>query len=145
MASIESAIRNYLLTKSAVTDLLGTGDSARIRPSVVDQDWRPSQGPFVTYEQISSDEEHTLTDRVGFVQTRFQFTAYASSAVSANATARAIKNCGIATIKGTYSSVSIRGTVIESGLRTSVEKLNDGSANYIHLAEFDLMVSYLEG
>lgn len=144
MASVEAAIRNFLLTKSAVTALVGSGDSARIRPNVVEQTWRPTQGPFVTYEQISSDEEHTLADRTGFVQTRFQFTTYASTPLSANATARTIKNCGLAAMKGTYSTVKIRGVTIESGLRTDVEKPNDGTANFVHIAQFDIMVSYLE-
>lgn len=143
MASVEAAIRNYLLTKSAVTDLVGTtGD--RLRPLVVEQTWQPTQGPFVTYEIISSDEVSTLSDRSGFVSSRIRFTAYASTPLTANATVRAIKNCGIAAIKGVYSSVDIRGVVIESGIRTDVEKPDDGTAGYRYLAEFDLMVSYLE-
>lgn len=145
MASIEKAIRDYLLTKTAVTDLIGTGTSARIQPSIIDQDWRPVQGPFVVYDVISSDEEHTLADRTGFVSSRFQFTVYAQHAITALSTARAIKNCGIAAIKGTYSSVSIRGVEIESGIRTDFEKPDDGLATFRHLATFDMMVHYLEG
>lgn len=143
--AVEKAIRDYLLTKSSVTALFGSGTSARIRPSVVDQDWLPSQGPYCVYEIIDSVDEHTLADRVGFVSSRFKFTCYASTPKAANAAARAIKNCGIVAIKGTYSSVSIRGVQVESGLRTDVEKPDDGTASYRYLAEFDLMVHYLEG
>lgn len=139
--AVEKAIRDYLLTKTAVTSLVGT----RIWPDVIEQTWTPTQGPCVTYEIISSDEEHYLANRTGFVSTRFQFVCYASSRMSANATARAIKNCGIAGIKGTYSSVSIRGVEIESGIRTDVEKPDDGLATFRYLTEFDLMVHYLEG
>lgn len=141
--AIEKAIFDYLLTKSSVTDLVGaTGQ--RLRPDVVEQTWRHTQGPFVTYEMISSDEEHTLTNRAGFISSRFQFTCYAGSRITANAVARAIKNCGIAAIKGVYSSTDIRGVEIESGLRTDVEKPSDGQASYVYLAMFDLMVHYHE-
>jgi hypothetical protein len=65
--------------------------------------------------------------------------------MTANATARAIKNSGIAAIKGTYSGVNIRGVSVESGIRTDIEKPDDGKASFRYLAEFDLMVSYIEG
>lgn len=142
--AVEKAIRNYLLTKSAVTSLIGSGASARIWPDVVDQTWKVADGPCVTYEIIDSTEVHTLTDRTGFVSSRFSFCCYAGSRMSANATARAIKNCGIAAIKGLYSSVSIRGVEIESGIRTEVEKPDDGKASFRYLTFFDLMVHYLE-
>lgn len=138
--AVEKAIRDYLLTKAAVTDLVGT----RIKPDVVDQDWLPSQGPFVVYEIIDTVDEHTLSDRCGFTSSRFKFTCYAGSRMTANATARAIKNCGVVAIKGTYSGVQIRGVQVESGLRTDVDKPDDGKASYRYLAEFDLMVHYLE-
>lgn len=138
--AVEKAIRDYLLTKSAITALVGS----RIWPDVVEQTWTTTQGPCVTYEIISSDEEHTLSDRVGFVSSRFAFTCYAGSRMSANAVARAIKNCGIVAIKGVYSSTTIRGVQVESGLRTDVEKPDDGKASYRYVTMFDLMVQYLE-
>lgn len=140
--AVEKAIRDYLLTKTAVTDLV-TG--ARLQPEVISQGWTPNQGPFVYFEIVSSDEEHTLADRTGFVSTRFKFVCVAGSRLTANATARAIKNCGLAAMKGTYSSVSIRGVEVESGIRTDVEKVDSGQNDYRYYTEFDVMVHYLEG
>jgi hypothetical protein len=139
--AIEKAIRDYVLANSTVASLIGT----RLTPEVLDQSWTTTDGPAVTYEIISTDDEHTLSDRAGLTHSRFQFVCYADSRMAANAAARAIKNSGIAAIKGTYSNVSIRGVKVESGLRTYVEKPDDGKASFRYLAEFDLMVSYIEG
>lgn len=141
--AVEKAIRDYLLTKSSVTALVGASGE-RLKPDVVEQTWTPNQGPFVTYEIISSDEEHGISDRSGFVASRIQFCAYAGTRMTANAAIRAIKNCGITGIKGTYSSVRICGVQIESGIKTYIEKPVDGQATYRYLSEIDLMVYYLE-
>lgn len=139
--AVEKAIRDYVLANSAVAALIG----ARLTPEVVDQAWSTTDGPAVTYEVISTDDDHTLSDRAGLCHSRFQFVCYADSRMTANATARAIKNSGIAAIKGTYSGVNIRGVSVESGIRTDIEKPDDGKASFRYLAEFDLMVSYIEG
>lgn len=144
MASIEKALKDFLLSKTAVTDLIGSGTSARYWPDVLDQDWTTNQGPCVVFEIISSEDIQTLADRSGFVSSRFKFIAYAGTRMAANATARAVKNCGLAAMKGLYSSVHVCGVVIESGIRTDYEKPDDGKATYRYLTEFDVMVSYLE-
>ena len=139
--AVEKAIRDYVLGNATVSALIGT----RLTPEVTDQSWSTTDGPAVTYEIISTDEEKLLSDRAGLCHSRFQFVCIADSRMSANATARAIKNSGIAAIKGTYSTINIRGVAVESGIRTYVEKPDDGKASYRYLAEFDLIVSYIEG
>lgn len=140
MAAVEEAIRTYLLSKPAVSSLVGT----RIYPDVIDQSWNPADGPAVAYTLISSDDDHSLSDRVGHVHTRIQFTCYAATRSAANALARAMKNSGITGIKGVYSDVDIRGVRVESGIITDTEKPDDGLAPPRYLAEFDLMVDYIE-
>lgn len=146
MAAVEEALCTYLLTKTAVTDLIGTGDDARLWPDALDQDYNEkTNGAAATYEIISSDEEMLLSDRSGFVSSRIQFACYASTRKAANALARAIKNCGIVALKGVTNSVDIRGVQVESGIRTYKEPPTDGGGGFRYLTEFDFVVQYLEG
>jgi hypothetical protein len=145
MAAVEEAIRTYLLTKTAVTDLLGSGASARFWPDVLAPGYRAdNDGAATTYEIISSDEEGQLSGRSGFVSSRIQIVCYASTRRAANALARAIKNCGVDQLKGTTSSVDIRGVQVESGIRTSVDAPTDSTQEFRYMTDFDLMVHYLE-
>lgn len=142
---MEQALCAYVMSKSAVTTLIGSGDNGRLYPVVLPQSYSTTDGPGVTYEILSGDEESLLApDRSGFVQSRVQISCFASTHAAAMSTARAIKNCGIATLKGTYADVNFRG-VLADGIRCYCETPADGSTEWRYIAEFDLMVSYLEG
>lgn len=146
MAIMEEAFCTYLLSKSAVTALIGTGDSARLWPSQLPQGWDVSQGSAAVYEILFGDDTHTLSDRSGFVETRMQMACYAKYHKDAIALARAIKNCGITTQKGVYSGVDFRGIAVEQGVRAyGNESPTDGTDSWRYLAEFEFKISYLEG
>lgn len=144
MAAMEEALCSYILSKAAVTALIGSGDAARLYPIVLPQDCDLADGAAATYEIITSDETHTLTDRAGIVQSRVKITSFAQTHSAATTLARAIKNCGIATLKGVSGGVDFRGTVIEEGLSCFVETPTDGGETWRYIAEFDLRLSYLE-
>lgn len=145
MPAMEEAFCEYLLARSAVTALIGSGAATRLWPDVIPQTYSVEQGPCATYQIISTNEQHYLLDRTGFVQSRMQITTTAKTRKSANETARAIKNCGLTALKGLSGGVDFRGISIEDGVRSYVEPPQDGTQEYRYLAEFDLMVSYLEG
>ena len=144
MAAMEEALCSYILTKSAVTDLIGTGDAARLYPHVLPQDCNLASGAAATYRIIDSTETGMLSDRAGIVQSRVQITTFANTLSAAMALARAIKNCGITTIKGVSSGVDFRGVIIEKGIESFDEPPTDGGETWRYIADFDLGVSYLE-
>jgi hypothetical protein len=145
MAAIEEALCEYLLSKSAVTNLIGSAGDARLYPVVLPETCNIADGAAVTYEIISSIETELLSDRAGVVQSRFQITTFANSHAAAMAVSRAIKNCGITTLKGVSGGVDIRGVMIEDGIKCYGEQPTDGSDSWRFVAEFDLRISYLEG
>lgn len=145
MAAMEEAICGYILSKSAVTALIGSGNAARLYPIVLPQDCELSDGPGATYEIITSTETQTLADRAGFVQSRVRITSFAVTHSAATTLARAIKNCGLTTLKGVSGGVDFRGIVIDEGLACFAEAPTDGTGTWRYIAEFDLRVSYLEG
>lgn len=144
MAAMEDALCSYFLGKSAITTLIGSGAAARLWAIVLPQDYTVTDGAAATYEIISTNEEHTLSDRSGFVQSRVQISSFAKSHTQAMTLARAIKNCGVAALKGVSGQVDFRGVSIDDGIRCYAEPPTDGSTEWRYIAEFDLIISYLE-
>lgn len=145
MSSMEEALCSYIMGKPAVTALIGSGDNGRLYPVVLPQSYSTTDGPGVTYEILSSEETMLLApDRSGFVESRVQIACYAATHSSAVTTARAIKNCGIATLKGSSGGVDFRGVIV-SGIRCYAEQPTDGSTEWRYIADFDLIISYHEG
>lgn len=143
---MEEAFCTYLLTKTAITSLIGSGSAARLWAAILPQSYDVSQGPAAVYEIISSDDTHTLSDRSGFVETRLQMCCYAATHAAAAGLARAIKNCGVTTLKGVSSSVDFRSVSVEQGLNIyGNEQPTDGTDSWRYLAEFEFKICYLEG
>jgi hypothetical protein len=146
MAVMEEAFCTYLLSKSAITALIGSGSAARLWVSQLPQSYDVSQGAAAVYEIIFGEDIHTLSDRCGLVETRLQMCCYAATHKAAVGLAREIKNCGITTLKGLSSSVDFRGVSVEQGIRSYAnEQPTDGTDSWRHLAEFEFKISYLEG
>lgn len=145
MAAMEEALCSYLLSRSTVTNLIGSGDAARLYAIVLPENCDLAAGAAATYEIITSTETETLSDRAGIVQSRVRITAFAQTHSAATTLARAIKNSGIATLKGVSGGVDFRGVMVEEGLSCFAEQPTDGSETWRYIAEFDLLVSYLEG
>ena len=144
MPAMEEALCEYLLARSAVTSLIGSGDSARLWPDALPQEVSMQDGPALTYEIIDSIEQHLISDRSGFVQSRVQISAFAATRKAANALARAVKNCGLLAFKGLFAGVDFRGAKVERGISHFVELPTDGGQELRYICDFDFMISYLE-
>lgn len=146
MASMEEAFCSYLLSKSAITAIIGAGSAARLWCAQLPQDYNVDQGAAAVYEIISGDDIHTLSDRSGFVEARVQIATYSKFHADAIGLARTIKNCGITALKGVSGGVDFRGVSVEQGIRTyGNEQPTDGTDSWRYLAEFEFKISYLEG
>ena len=137
MADVVSAVRTYLLSQSAVTDIIGQ----RMYFDVLQQNCTL---PAATISKTSESHEHEISDRAGHVKTRLQITCHADLRLTANALAEAIYTSGIAAVKGVTNSVNIRGVTVEDGQRNYVVYDADGGDDHQYVTEFDLMVSYRE-
>lgn len=141
MADVATALRTFLLTKTAITDLIGT----RIYTDLVEQS---ATLPAVAFSKLSTAHEHELAGIGGLAHCRFQFDCYTDAATGGRATANAIASAiylsGITAIKGIYTSVDIRGARLEEGQRNEIEYAKDNSDDHRYVTSFDLMVDYLE-
>lgn len=141
MADVAVSIRTYLLSKSAVTALVGT----RIYSDIVEQN---ATLPAIAMSKISTSHEHDLSNLSGVAHCRMQFDCYADAATGgramANDIAETIRATGIAAIKGTYTSVDIRGVRLDSGQRNEIDYANDNSDDHRYVTSFDLMIDFTE-
>ena len=137
MADLAVAVRAYLLTKTAVTDIVGQ----RIYTDILPQS---ATLPAITLSKISTRHEHQLSDFGGLAHTRMQFECFATTRLVANSMAEAIRACGIITQKGTTSSVDIRGVRVDDGQRNYVDYPTDGSDEHRYVTTIDLIFDYTE-
>jgi hypothetical protein len=144
MPAMEEALCEYLLSISAITSLIGTGDSARLWPDALPQQVSMQDGPALTYAILDSIEPHLLSDRSGIVKSRVQISAFAATRKAANALARAAKNCGLLAFKGLFAGVDFRGATIERGISHFTELPTDGGQELRYLCDFDFVISYRE-
>lgn len=147
MASLEEAIPRWVMEQPAVAALIVT----RMFPATLLQPGQTkSELPAVSYEIISTREDRTLAGgRNGLCWSRMQFVAFAYTLRSAMAVARAMKNNGLTLLRGEVNGLTVRDVEIVKGIETSEYPVGDGdqqsgAQSCIHLAEFDIEISYLE-
>lgn len=135
MADVRIATRAYLLTKTAVTDIVGQRIYAQQLP-------QGATIPAVTMTTISESYDHDLAGLAGIVQTRIQFECFATTEIASLALADAIIWCGIDTLKGVSTGINFRSVMVEDGRRTYSDSDTDAGDEQRRVTNFDLMVTY---
>lgn len=138
MADVAVGLRGYLLSKTAITDLVG---STRI---YTDQLPQRATLPAIVLNQLFTMHEHQLSDLGGLAHARVQIECYAATRLVANSIVEAIRTCGIITQKGSTNGVDIRGVRIEEGMSYKDDAATDGSDEQRYVAVFDLVIDYTE-
>ena len=137
MADVVSAVRTYLLSQVAVTDVISQRLYLDVRP-------QHATLPAATIMKQSETHSHLLSNRSGFVQTRLQIECFSKLRLTTNALAETIYKSGIAAVKGLTNGVNIRGVTVDDGQRNYVIYDSEGGDDHIYVTQFDLMVSYTE-
>ena len=136
MAEVRVALRSYLLTKTAITDIVGQRIYAQQLP-------QSATIPAVTMTTISESYDHDLAGLAGLVQTRIQFECFATTELVALQLADAIIWCGVDTLKGLSGGINFRSVMVEDGRRCYSDADNDAGDEQRRVVNFDLMVTYL--
>lgn len=84
--SLSTDIRRLLLSKSAITSLVGT----RVRPHKVPQN--KNEYPCLSYAIVSNNSAHTLAGGAGFAERRLQIDVYAISETSRDEVVEAVRD-----------------------------------------------------
>src|SRR5688572_1798557 len=86
--SIRDDYRTYLLTKSGVTDLVGTGDDARVYPGFLPQGVTL---PAIVLVTVSDVPSHDMDGANTWTVARVEVACYAASAPGADALVEAVR------------------------------------------------------
>lgn len=139
MPDVAAAIRDFLLTETAVTDVV----SQRVYADKLPQG---ATVPAIEMTIVSDVPDMELSDISGLTKARVQLNCLADGNGARGITralAKAIRTCGIATIKGLYSGVWIRGVAIDSQFDSDIAA-KDGSDENRKQTSVDLIVAYME-
>lgn len=137
MADVAIGVRGYLLSKSAITDLV----SQRF---YTDQLPQSATLPAIVINKLFTTHDHALSDFAGLAHARLQFECYASTRLAANSIAEAIRASGIVTQKGSTNDVDIRGVRVEEGMTYQDDAPTDGGSDHRYVSVIDLVVDYTE-
>jgi len=133
MANTGSNIRTYLLTKSAITDLVAT----RIRPDVL------AQGdalPAIIYTELYTNHQHTLTGAAGIEECLLELMCYSSTRAQADSLADLVRQ-QLQGFRGTAGAVEIISCLLDDTGHGYEQPQDDSdSGKYITAARFNVKV-----
>ena len=78
--TIEAKVRAHLLTKSAITAIIGSGNAARLYPVVATAN---AAAPYIVYFKVSSVRLYQSDGRAGTERARIQISSYAATYAAA--------------------------------------------------------------
>lgn len=141
MPSLESELKTYLLTKSAITDLVGSGSSARIFED------RPRQNrdtPFVvitTFDGVSTEHIGGIS---GLARNRVQIDCHGATSAEAYTLAEAVRLAPLQMFRGTMGSTYVNSVTSEFGYRKFSYEKAKGSDTQVFVRSRDYIVFYQE-
>lgn len=137
MADAGSSLRSYLLTKTALTAIVGQRIYFDVFPQSV-------TFPAIMMFRIDTRRDHTIGDCTRIAHALFEFNCWSSSRSTSDSISHAIRTCGITSYRGTTGDIWFNGIEINSGERHLVEPPTDGNQVHLYGTSFDLMVHYRE-
>jgi hypothetical protein len=137
---ITQALRTYLLTKTGITDLIGTGGNARIYKDKIPQ--KNTTWPVLTYRTVSTQQEHDLSGACGMARPRIQLDCWHETSVGAEALAEAVRNA-LDGYTGAMGSATVSVALLED-TQDFYRPNEDGSDNGVHQISLDFQIIHLE-
>lgn len=129
---IDEAVKAYLLTKTALTALIGQ----QIYPDII-----PSNAtyPCVVYLKVSDAKIHTLTGQLEIERPVFQFSAYSTGKASTRAVTNLIKSA-LCDYHGTLSGIVVQK--IELLNEMSGAELSGDGTQKIYVDDLEYQITF---
>jgi len=148
--SLESALYEYLKSKSSVTALVGLAAAARIFPDMapkLDPDGKELPKPYIVYQDITSQSSHHVGGAAGIAHTIMQIDCYGSTRVQAKALAEALRLAmdGVRTpaFGNGSEQVNMRGCFLHSS-RAEFQEPTDGTEKGVYRVMQEWSMWYVE-
>lgn len=138
---LPEALRTYLISKAAVTAIVGAGDAARIYPDVLPQG---ATLPAIAYEVISQDSEEHLEGISGLAHSRVRVECYAATRMAADALAELVRLAPLQGYRGLMGTLFANGVSLEGGPRFGREQPTAGSDVWRYMTRQDYKISHTQ-
>lgn len=135
--AFEDDLTTYLESKTALTDLLGSGASG-FYPQVAPQGVAT---PYMIYARISGTQGHHMTAADGLQQSRYQFDAYGTYK-QVKAIQDALRQA-MDGFRGLFSTVRVQACHLMD-IRDLYEEPDDGQQFGLHRVSMDFYIAYSE-
>jgi len=133
MATTGSNIRTYLLTKSAITDLIGT----RLRPSSLAQ---TDTLPAMTYQELFTNHSYTLNSAAGIEECWLELVCFASTRTATDNLADVLRQ-QLQGFRGTAGNVEVISSQLDdSGHGFEVPQDDSDAGKYRATLRFRISV-----
>jgi hypothetical protein len=137
MSAIGEAFRTKLLSYSSVSTIVGQ----RMYPDALKVN---ATTPAIVYYIVSTQREHYVGGLTKAAHARIQLDCYATTRTSASALAKAIRETGIDSYRGTTDTYTFCGVEFDSGDEYLQEPPTDGNQEHRYIVSFDCLVHYKE-
>lgn len=141
MADIYTTLESYLKTITAVTDLVGTGDNARIYLEEAKPD---AQLPYVVMEVFDAGSAEDLQGPVGMATNRVQIDAYGEAASDSFTLAEAIRLAPLQGFSGTMAGAFIDDVSSSGGYSQGADRPSKGSNTKRYWTSRDYLFNHKE-
>lgn len=140
MADIGVAIVAHLKTKTAVTDLIGSGADMRINAGYLPQ---CETLPAVVYHEITGTSYEHLVQGAGTVQDRYQIDCYADTAIAAVELREQIRLAMQTFNHAIWGGIYIHGCNSDTK-HSGTDEPEDGSDAWRYRYSQDYLITYAE-
>lgn len=141
MAGIGSELKDYLKTKSPITNLVGSGNNARIYKD------RAKQGvdlPYIVYEVFRGSSAQHLQGITGIASNRIQVDAYAVNEEQSYQLAELIRLAPLQMYRGMMNETFVHDVNGDIGYEQGSTDPVQGSEQRHHWTSRDYIITYRE-
>lgn len=141
MPDILSDLRTYLKTKSAITNLVGTGDAARIYFHDAKEG---ATLPFIILEIFEGESNEHLTGISGICSNRVQVDCYGVTAAAAYSLAEAVRLAPLQMYRGNMDTSKVCNVTSNVSYQRGFDPPVTGSAQKRYWVSRDYAITYTE-
>lgn len=141
MPDILSDLRTYLKTKSAITNLVGTGDAARIYFHDAKEG---ATLPFIILEIFEGESNEHLTGISGICSNRVQIDCYGVTAAAAYTLAETVRLAPLQMYRGNMDTSKVNNVTSNVSYRRGFDPPVTGSAQKRYWVSRDYVITYTE-
>lgn len=141
MGNILEDVRTYLKTKTAITDVVGSGTSSKIYFYDAKQDVAL---PYIVLDNFAGGSEEHISGVSGIATNRIQIDCYSTTATLAYTLAELVRLAPLQMYRGTAGSSTVVSTSSNGGYRQGADPPSYGGGQKRYWVSRDYIIQHRE-